>query len=183
MRKKMKKLILSELEDNFQVISKEEQVLYIGGRRVYLTFGENGSLQVNRVETSCNLFETLVLNGYELRVDRHTWEHLERGTGSMFVGQKVFGFLAGNSNVEWGMAIQHSGSAKIFTDGNRDKIGMLASPNTKIWVHSHPSCCDLSDEDKRMARDYAGKQHFLWYNGQFRQFYEFGFIGNWRCYL
>ena len=177
MRPKIKKMTLDELEDNFQIVDKQEQALYIGGNRIYLN--NDGSI-ANFAGIWGSTTETLILNGHEIEVPQGSWHH--RGTANMVdkgTATAMFGFMAQYSGNEWGMAIQNNGTAIIFTDNLDDKVWMLASPNTTKWVHSHPSCCDLSDEDKRMARDYAGKQHFLWYNGQFRQFYEFGFIGNW----
>ena len=182
---KMKKMTLSEMEDNFQVVGKQEQRMYVGGR-TYTLNPINGQLNIvpgTEHITHQNVITSLCGNSITLPFGS---VGSIQGNGTSFTntnrGIEAFIFLATYSNVEWGMAIQHNGNVRLFTNNNRDRIDMWACPHggTKKWVHSHPDVRDLSPEDYDMADAHRHKYHALFYNGQFRSFDSAGFFGGWR---
>ena len=177
MRPKIQKFVFDELADNFEVVSEQEQAMYFGGNRIYLN--ANGSPLT--IVSSFSTTETLILNGNEIELPFGTWLNSQRGDGTCkFAATAMFAFKAQYSGVEWGMAIQSGEKARVFSCFNDEQVGMLGRPNTLAWVHSHPSWDDVSEEDMSMAGAYPDYAHFVWYNGQFRQFYEFGWMGDWR---
>ena len=175
MRKKIKKFVFDELADNFEVVSEQEQAMYIGGNRIYLR--ADGSY-LRTVETS-DLHETLVLDGHEFSQQRGTWENRGNGLVGKGSAQNMFIFLAQYSTSEWGMAIQDNGRAIVFSDFSPDSINMQGNANTVMLVHSHPTCGLLSPCDYDAADAHRHKYHVLFYNGQFRKFDSAGFFGDW----
>ena len=180
MRKKIKKMTFDELADNFEVVSEQEQAFYVGRARFYFdsqgrltSFVDDGTWQQG--------FETIIVNGHEKQQPFGTYNSMRNNTAiDSGAAKGMFAHFAQYTTVEWGMAIQGNGTAIVFTNHHAYKIGTLVSGNTTIIVHSHPSCCDVSDEDMMFAENNPHYAHFIWYNGQFRQFYEFGWMGDWR---
>ena len=184
MRPKIKKMTFDKLADNFEVVSVQEQALYIGGARIYLN--ADGSSPTFVSDGSQTGTETLILNGNEIELPLGTWNRQgNSGTSATntAAAKKMFAFLGQYSTAEWMMAIRECGTVGIFTCHNPNHVGMRWDGGDTIkWVHSHPlsRCSELSGPDFDMADAHRHKYHALFYNGQFRSFDSAGFYGDWR---
>ena len=189
MRKKMKKMTLSELEDTFQIVDKQEQTLYIGGRqyRLYndgrVEFIQGTENEDRALVSECG--NTISLPPRVGGILRHNSQGLNNINSiiplSKYDGKEIFNFVAHYSNVEWAMAIKKCGAALLWTDQRYDRVGMIANPNIKYMVHSHPTYDFYSCGDRIFAGINPGMTHVLWHNGQFRNFNGAGWTDeNWR---
>ena len=182
MRPKIKKMTLDELEDNFQMVDKQEQVLYVGRGRTWF-LNQHGVFNYAGYCPSGNdtIFSPCGMHSMSLQMGV-----VENIKSSSYLppgwAKDVFAFVAQYTNVEWGLTMEKDGGrARLFTNHEYDAVKKIGNANTAWWVHSHPFCQGpyLSDRDRENANRFGG-YHVLFYNGQFINFNYDGFYGDWR---
>lgn len=178
--KNLKRMSFNALQNEFPAMGKTEQALYVGEAKYTW---KNGKWEVDEnFLSSINLDAICVFGkvgqivttggqGYGLVYGQYT------SSGST---RAFFEFMANNTNVEWSMSIRNDGTAKVHTDNLANQVSQFTD-NAKQVIHSHTISygSELSQEDKDNAKANSSVTHTLYYNGQYRNFSQYGFYGSW----
>ena len=145
---KLKRLHLEELEDRFQVLSKEEQETLFGAGSIFV-FDSYGNV-IDRIENNLDYDEvrangsTYVVSG-TIQVSNYTLSNNQTGLQIEGGNYDLFKFLAKETNVEWGAVL----SGGLYADGQTDCLMQTSHGHNNCqtsfdcgsfdtFIHSHP---------------------------------------------
>ena len=173
---KLKRLHLEELEDRFQVLSKEEQETLFGAGKTY-TFDRNGRLVGSPVDNgsenpdkikvgnnTCNCptdvhIDTFAGQWDTGEVDENNDPVMESYSGVSITGANpaMFRFLARNTVVEWGLSYNEKAENRenlpygvMATNYNESEIkpdSNILKAGYDTLYHSHPNGSPASCDD------------------------------------
>jgi proteasome lid subunit RPN8/RPN11 len=178
--KKLTKLDLQALRNEFHGIEESESRFYVGARG--LQIGSNGSQNglIDELDKSTDYI--LLSTGERMdfaygTLDAVMFNPTEIAHQSTDT-QRCFEFLADNTSIEWGMKIKTNGEVRIYTSSFTDKVyhDMSDPGNISQIVHSHPgpNASPRSDTDMESAftfEDYPIKWT-LYSGGQYKDYFE-----------
>lgn len=141
--KTITKRSLDELAKEMPVIEETEMRQVIGGDR--FVFDENGEL-LKRIKDPNNYF---VVGSQEISLGDDLSSPCYGGTGANFEGgaltKEVFEFMAKNTNVEWALSLNDSGTKGYLVTSNNQhsvKIDSIPREGYQKLYHSHGSGVD-----------------------------------------
>ncbi len=182
--KKIKRMTFDELEKVYLAIDKEEQKLYTGGYHWKIDNASRNGFTQTCVDSHCTLYDIITINGYDKKLPFGTIARSREGI-SKSTAITLFELCANNSKLEWGMTIESTGNARVYTDGIGKSVTLTITNNTTQLVHSHHEDIhdgdETSPEDREIANNNRQIKHTLYYDGKYRDFGYKGFYGgDWR---
>lgn len=188
--KKIKKMSIEKLQNDFPSIGKTEQDLYVGKAKYVfdpntkkweVDYNSSTLLDCVSIKYTTGIIFMSVGEGERLKdAFNNTSSNYTTYNGNT---KNFFELLDDNTEYEWSLSIKSNGTAKIHTDYLTNNVQQFIAPDTQQLIHSHNLKYVLgepSTEDKDIAKDYPQISFSLRIKNQlYRNYDKYGFFGSW----